>query len=44
MARASAYPVQHLVVAASADAITEAAQFTWSDHAAGFIELARWLP
>ena len=38
-----AYPVQHVVIGTTADRITEAAQFAWSDNAATFIEIARWL-
>ena len=39
-----AYPVQHLVVAVTAVAVVEAAQFAWSDEARDFVELARWTP
>jgi proteasome lid subunit RPN8/RPN11 len=39
-----AYPVQHLVIGITADAITEAALFGWSDDARDFVELARWTP
>jgi proteasome lid subunit RPN8/RPN11 len=37
------YPVQHLVVGVTAEGITEAAQFAWSDAEAGFVEVARWV-
>ena len=37
------YPVQHLVVGVTAEAITEAAQFAWSDEARDFVEVARWV-
>lgn len=36
------YPVQHLVVGITAQGITEAAQFAWSDADADFVEVARW--
>lgn len=39
-----AYPVQHLVVGVTADAITECAQFAWSDADARYVECARWRP
>ncbi len=39
-----AYPVQHLVVALTADGVTEAAQFAWSDDARDFVEIGRWTP
>jgi proteasome lid subunit RPN8/RPN11 len=39
-----AYPVQHLVVGVIASAVTEVAQFAWSDEASDFIEVARWKP
>jgi proteasome lid subunit RPN8/RPN11 len=46
MAAGPAYPVQHLVVGVAAaggpPAVTEAAQFAWSDAAADFVEVARW--
>ena len=34
------YAVQHLVVGVTAEGLTEAAQFAWSDD--GFVEVARW--
>ena len=34
------YPVQQLVVGVTAEGLTEAAQFAWSDG--GFVEVARW--
>ena len=37
-----AYPVQHLVVGVARGAITEAAQFAWSDAARDYVEVARW--
>jgi proteasome lid subunit RPN8/RPN11 len=37
-----AYPVQHLVVGVAARAITEVAQFAWSDAARDYVEVARW--
>jgi proteasome lid subunit RPN8/RPN11 len=36
------YPVQHVVVGVAAGAITEVAQFAWSDAARDFVEIARW--
>ena len=39
-----AYPVQHLVVGVTPDAITEAALFGWSADERDFVELARWTP
>jgi [CysO sulfur-carrier protein]-S-L-cysteine hydrolase len=36
------YPVQHLVVGVTAEGLTEAAQFAWSDEVRDFVELARW--
>ena len=38
------YPVQHLVVAVTANEVVEAAQFAWSDEARDFVEIARWSP
>ncbi|HEY0484244.1 MAG TPA: Mov34/MPN/PAD-1 family protein [Kofleriaceae bacterium] len=44
-----AYPVQHVVIGVAAgitgvggSAITEAAQFAWSDAARDYVEIARW--
>jgi len=37
-----AYPVQHLVVGLTSEAITEVAQFAWSDDDHDYIEIARW--
>jgi adenylyltransferase/sulfurtransferase len=42
LANGPAYPVQHLVVGVSADGVTEAAQFAWSDEARDHVEVARW--
>jgi len=39
--RAPAYPVQHLVIGVTAEGITEAAIFGWSDEDGDFVELAR---
>jgi proteasome lid subunit RPN8/RPN11 len=39
-----AYPVQHLVVGVTADGVTEAAQFAWSEAARDYVEIARWRP
>ena len=36
------YPVQHLVVGVTQAALTECAQFDWSDEARDFVEVARW--
>jgi [CysO sulfur-carrier protein]-S-L-cysteine hydrolase len=36
------YPVQHLVVGVTAEGLTEAAQFAWSDEVREFVEVARW--
>ncbi|HEY5920328.1 MAG TPA: Mov34/MPN/PAD-1 family protein [Kofleriaceae bacterium] len=36
------YPVQHLVIGVTAEGLTEAAQFAWSDEVRDFVELARW--
>ncbi len=44
MAAGPAYPVEHLVVGVTADAITEAAQFAWSEAAGDYVEIARWQP
>jgi len=43
MARDAMYPVQHLVVALTGDALVEAAQFAWSADVADFVEIARWV-
>lgn len=37
-----AYPVQQLVVGIDGERVTEAALFSWSDEAAGFVEIARY--
>ncbi len=37
-----AYPVQHLVVGITAEGVTEAAIFGWSDEDRDFVELARF--
>jgi proteasome lid subunit RPN8/RPN11 len=37
-----AYPVQHVVIGVTAAAVTEAAQFAWSDAAGDYVEVARW--
>jgi proteasome lid subunit RPN8/RPN11 len=37
-----AYPVQHVVVGVAGRAITEVAQFAWSDAARDHVEIARW--
>ena len=42
MARSAGYPVQHVVVGVTADAVTEAAQFALVDG--DFVEIARWKP
>jgi proteasome lid subunit RPN8/RPN11 len=48
MAAGPAYPVQHLVIGVAAitplpsPAITEAAQFAWSEAAGDHVEIARW--
>ena len=39
---ANAYPVQHLVVGVTAERVTEAALYAWSDAERELIELARW--
>lgn len=44
MAAGPAYPVQHVVIGVSRDAITEAAQFAWSATAGEYVEIARWHP
>ena len=42
LADGPAYPVQHLVVGVTADAVVEAAQFAWSADARAYVEIARW--
>ncbi len=42
MAAGPAYPVQHVVVGVAARAITEVAQFAWSDAERDYVEIARW--
>ena len=42
MAAGPTYPVQHLVIGVAAGAVTEAAQFAWSDAERAYIEIARW--
>lgn len=42
MAAGPAYPVQHLVVGVTDGAVTEAAQFAWSEAAGDHVEIARW--
>lgn len=42
LADGPAYPVQHVVIGVTADAITEVAQFAWSSEAAAYVEVARW--
>jgi proteasome lid subunit RPN8/RPN11 len=42
LAAGPAYPVQHLVVGVTADAVVEAAQFAWSAGARAYVEIARW--
>jgi proteasome lid subunit RPN8/RPN11 len=37
-----AYPVQHLVIGITAEAVVEVAQFAWSDDAHDYVEVARW--
>ncbi len=44
MASGPAYPVQHVVIGAVADAITEVAQYAWSETAHDYLEVARWTP
>ena len=36
------YPVHHLVVGVTADAVVEAALFAWSADARAYVEIARW--
>jgi proteasome lid subunit RPN8/RPN11 len=42
MAAGPAYPVQHVVVGVAARAVTQVAQFAWSDAARDYVEIARW--
>ena len=42
LADGPAYPVQHVVIGVTADALTEVAQFAWSAAAAAYVEVARW--
>jgi proteasome lid subunit RPN8/RPN11 len=42
LARGPTYPVQHLVVGATARGATEAAQLAWSPAAGAYVEVARW--
>ena len=42
MAAGPAYPVQHVVVGVAARAVTQVAQFAWSDAAQDYVEIARW--
>jgi proteasome lid subunit RPN8/RPN11 len=42
LADGPAYPVQHVVIGVTADALTEVAQFAWSATAAAYVEVARW--
>jgi [CysO sulfur-carrier protein]-S-L-cysteine hydrolase len=44
IAAGPAYPVQQLVVGVAAGAVTEVAQFAWSDAAHDHVEVARWIP
>jgi proteasome lid subunit RPN8/RPN11 len=37
-----AYPVQHVVIGVAGRAVTEVAQFAWSDAARDYVEVARW--
>ena len=37
-----AYPVQHVVIGVADRAVTEVAQFAWSDAARDYVEVARW--
>jgi proteasome lid subunit RPN8/RPN11 len=39
---APAYPVQHIVIGVTAEGITEAAQYAWSEEMREFVEVARW--
>jgi proteasome lid subunit RPN8/RPN11 len=44
LAAGPVYPVQHLVIGVAAGAITEVAQFAWSDAERAYVEIARWRP
>jgi proteasome lid subunit RPN8/RPN11 len=44
MAAGPAYPVQHLVIGVAAGAVTEVAQFAWSEAASDYVEISRWAP
>ncbi len=44
MASGPTYPVQHVVIGAVGGAITEVAQFAWSDAEHDYVEVARWSP
>lgn len=44
MAAGPAYPVQHLVIGVADGAVTEVAQFAWSDADRAYVEIARWRP
>ncbi len=44
MAAGPSYPVQHLVIGVADGAITEAAQFAWSERDRDYVEIARWQP
>jgi proteasome lid subunit RPN8/RPN11 len=45
LATGPAYPVQHIVVGVDpSPAVTEVAQFAWSDAARDYVEVARWRP
>jgi proteasome lid subunit RPN8/RPN11 len=44
LAAGPAYPVQHVVIGVVAGAVTEVAQFAWSDAAGDHVEVARWRP
>lgn len=44
MADGPSYPVQHLVIGVVAGAITELAQFAWSEAELDHVEIARWQP
>lgn len=42
MADGPSYPVQHVVIGVAAAAITEVAQFAWSETLHDHVEIARW--
>lgn len=44
IAAGPAYPVQQLVIGVAGGAVTEVAQFAWSEPAGDHIEIARWRP